>query len=261
MPSVSRAVPVSFSRALAGAFLAALVLVLAVVPAVAAPAVDPFAPRLLAIDYLAQQSPGGGSSDSGTVYAKMWTPTPRTGAVHLHGGVFAPIQASATSAMLGLRIAGNMGRPLLVGFMTGWTYNSKSLLEPVSTGLQGFEPNTVLATVNANLVPAMVFMQVTLTEKYFLVPYVGVAAGYEWLILQAKDYRTDADSSLTYGNWAWQWHAGMGLKVSNSMRLDTEVFYNGGSLARDVYDVNGVRRRETVDVDGAGARIGLHLAY
>jgi len=199
-------------------------------------------------------------SDSGTVYAKMWVPRSRTGAIHLHGGVFAPIDASATSALLGLRIGANLGNPVLFGLMTSWTYNKKSLLEPVDTGLPGFEPQTVLATVEAHLIPAMLFLQATLPSKFSLVPYVGVGAGYEWLILNAKDNRTAADSSVTYANLAWQWYGGMGLKLSDAVRLDTEIFYNGGALGRDVQEASGVRR-ETVNVNGAGLRLGLNIVY
>ena len=249
--------PSLLRRAGAAACLGLLSVVLQA-PVSAAPELDALGPRVLAADYLAQNTAGG---DSGTVYAKMWVPRSKTGALHLHGGVFAPINASATSATIGARMGANLGDPLLFGLMAEWIYHSKSLLEPVNTGLPGFEPQTVLATVQAHLIPAMAFLEITLTRKLPLVPYVGVAAGYEWLVLNAEDNRTAADSSVTYGNWAWQWYGGVGLKLSDALRVDGEVFYNGGALARDVYDVNGVRRKETVDVEGVGARIGLNIVY
>lgn len=251
MSSVPATPSSSLRRVRTAACLGFLTLVLQVAPTMAAPDLGTLEPRVL-------QSAVG--ADSGTVYAKMWVPRTRTGAIHLHGGVFAPIDASATSALLGLRIGANLGDPVLFGLMTSWTYNKKSLLEPVSTGLPGFEPQTVLATVEAHLIPTMLFLQATLTKKYALVPYVGVGAGYEWLILHAQDNRTEADSSVTYANWAWQWYGGVGLKLSEAVRLDGEVFYNGGALGRDVQQASGIRR-ETVDVDGAGVRIGLNIVY
>jgi opacity protein-like surface antigen len=107
----------------------------------------------------------------------------------------------------------------------------------------------------------MVFLQVTLTQKLPIVPYAGIAAGYEWLHLTAKDYRTDADTSLTYANLAWEWYAGVGLKLSQSMRVDGEVYYNGASLTRDVPGANNRTLKEAVDMDGAGVRIGLNIVY
>ncbi len=248
----------------AAAGVVALTIAWRTAPAFATPALDALAPRVFAIDY-APKGPLaiGAEEDSGRSYAnmKVYGQRSRTGAIHLHGGVFAPINATATSATIGARLGANLGDPLLLGLQSGWTYHSKSLLESANYGLPGLEPKTVLATAEAHLIPAMAFLQVTLTEKFPLVPYVGVGAGYEWLILKAKDYRTDADSSVTYGNWAWEWYAGMGIKISRGLRVDAEAFYNGGALERDVSDVNGVRRREAVDIDGAGARIGLHIVY
>src|SRR5262249_4733356 len=117
-----------------------------------------------------------------------------------------------------------------------------------------------LATGTANLIPAMAFLQVTLTQKLPLVPYLGIAAGYEWLYLRVKDYRAGADSSLTYSNPARGGDAGGGLKLSPAGGFDGEVYYNDASPGRDVI-VNNRSLRETVDMDGAGARIGLNIVY
>jgi len=262
MLSVPRTSSDLFRCARTAVCLAALAIASHAAPVFAAPAVDAYAPGVLAADYRAQSSPTTPArDDSGKFYAKMWAPRGRTGAIHLHGGVFAPINANAPGTTFGTRIGVHMGAPLLLGFLAGWTYESKSLVQPVNTGLPGLEPKTVLATATAQLIPAMAFLQVTLSEKYPLVPYVGVGAGYEWLVLGVKDYRTAAHASRTYSNWAWQSYAGMGMKLSGTLRLDGEVFYNGANLARDVYDANGVRWRETVNVNGAGARVGLYIAY
>ena len=208
--------------------------------------------------HVLQRSAG---ADSGTVYAEIWQPRSRTGAIHLHGGVFMPMDADATSATLGARLGINLADPVLLGVLTGWTYSSKRLLEPVDSGLPGFEPEVELASVQAHLIPAMAFLQVTLTQKFPIAPYVGIGAGYEWLVLHAQDHRVEADTSVTYGNWAWTWYAGAGLRLSDGVRVDGEVFYNDGTLGRDVTDASGATRRELVDADGVGARVGLHIIY
>jgi opacity protein-like surface antigen len=248
------------ASAAAGA-LALLAIVLTAAPAFADPSLLAATPRLLAVDYVSKLPPGV-SADSDKVYmANMHEPRTHTGAIHLHGGVWAPIDASVTNAMLGMRIGVNLGEPVLFGVLTGWTYHTKSLYDTVASGPPGLSPRTVLATGTAHLIPAMVFLQVTLTQKLPIVPYAGIAAGYEWLHLAAKDYRTDADTSLTYANLAWEWYAGVGLKLSRSVRVDGEVYYNGASLTRDVPGVNNRTLKEAVDMDGAGARIGLNIVY
>lgn len=216
----------------------------------------------LAADGSAQPSPADSAArDPNVLYAEIWTPRSQTGTFHLHGGVFAPINASATGATLGTRIGFNMGSHLLLGLMGDWTFKSKSLSQPVESGLPGFEPEIVLARVDAHLIPAMLFLQVKLTDKFPLVPYAGVGAGYEWLILQAHDYRTGDIARSVYGNVAWQSYAGLGMRLSSKLRLDGELFYNGGSLERDVTDQDGVSWTETVDAEGVGVRVGLDIVY
>jgi opacity protein-like surface antigen len=248
------------TRAAAGA-LALLTIAVPAAPALADPSAFAATPRLLAVEYVSKLPPGV-SADSDKVYmANIHEPRTHTGAFHLHGGVWAPIDASVTNAMLGMRVGVNMGEPVLFGVQTGWTYHTKSLYDTVASGPPGLSPRTVLATGTAHLIPAMVFLQVTLTRKLPIVPYAGIAAGYEWLYLTAKDYRTDADTSLTYANLAWEWYAGVGLKLSQSVRVDGEVYYNGASLTRDVPGANNRTLKEAVDMDGAGARIGLNIVY
>ena len=197
-------------------------------------------------------------------YAKVWTPRARTGEIHIHGGVFQPIDGNATSATLGLRLGLDLGSHIQLGVSGDWAYGTKSLLEPVPGGLPGFEPEIELAKVNAQLIPAMLFLQVKLTDQFPIVPYAGIAGGYEWLILDAHDYRPTlgpADVSRTYADLAWQTYAGLGLRLSQGVRLDGELLYNSGRLARDVTDQFGDTYSETVNVDGVGVRVGLNVVY
>jgi hypothetical protein len=215
---------------------------------------------LLVSTVLAQTEPAKPPADPNVTYANVWTPRTETGRIHLHGGVFAPIDANATSATLGARLGFNIGSHVLLGASGDWTFHTKSLKQN-SDSLPGLEPKIVLAKVNAHLIPAMAFIQVKLTDKFPIVPYFGVGAGYEWLILDAKDYRTDRTASRTYANWAWQSYGGLGLALGRDTRLDGELFFNGGSLERDVTDQTGQTWREAVDVKGAGVRVGLDILY
>jgi hypothetical protein len=224
------------------------------------PAMAGLTPVFLADGDTTQRPPAGPNSK--TYYADVWSPRARTGTIHLHGGLFAPVNANDPGTDLGIRIGINMGSHLQIGALTDWTFQSKSLRQATTSDLPGLQPKIVLARVDAHLVPAMLFLQVKLFDKFPIVPYGGVAAGYEWLILDANDYRNGASENLTYANVAWQAHAGAGLRLSPDLRLDGELYYNGGALQRDVVDsTTGVTWHEQVDVNGIGARVGLDIAY
>ena len=176
--------------------------------------------------------------------------------IQFHGGLFTPIEASGASPMIGMRYCKHYGSHVQGGLSTGWTYKRKTLEAPAE-GPLGSESSVELARLEANLVPLMGFMQVDLTGKSRLVPFVGFGAGYEWLVLEAKDQRTGQASTAVYGNVAWETYAGIGLRLTNEVRLNGELFYNGGSLERGVSDPSGQAWREAVRVNGAGVRVGV----
>lgn len=176
--------------------------------------------------------------------------------IQFHGGLFTPIEASGASPMVGMRYCKHYGSHLQGGLSTGWTFKRKTLEAP-GEGLQGGESSVELARFDASLVPVMGFMQVDLTGSSRLVPFVGFGAGYEWLSLEAKDHRTGQSSSATYGNLAWETYAGIGWRLTSGVRLNAELFYNGGSLERSVSDPSGRAWREAVGVNGVGARLGV----
>jgi len=187
-------------------------------------------------------------------------PKPKAYAIHLHGGLFSPIDVNAPSPTLGLRLARRLGSHLQGGLLVDWALERKNLEQPVNS-LPGLQPHLILARAEGHLVPAMLFVQVNLTEKRYLVPYAGIAAGYEWLFLKASDYRTDEAASATFANWAWQGWGGIGLRLDPGLRVDFELSYNGGSLQRDVLDSNGRPMQEAVSVNGVGAKVGLDILF
>lgn len=187
------------------------------------------------------------------------TPKPKANTFHLHGGLFAPIDVNAPSPTLGLRLGRRFGH-LQAGLLGGWTFERKNLEQPVNN-LPGLQPQLILARVDGHLLPAMAFIQVNLTETRSLVPYAGIAAGYEWFILSANDYRTGETASARFANWAWESWGGIGIRLDLNMRVDAELFYNGGSLEREVTDSSGQSWSEAVHVNGVGARVGLDILF
>jgi hypothetical protein len=185
-------------------------------------------------------------------------PKPLANSIHLYGGLFEPIAVNAPSPMLGVRLGRRLGAHLQGGLLIDWTFERKNVEQPVN-GLPGLQPKLILARADGQLVPMMAFFEVNLTEKRFLVPYAGIASGYEWLFLKANDYVTGETASATYANFAWQCWGGMGMRLDQGLRVDFELYYNGGSLERDAPGSTGLR--EAVRVNGAGARVGLDMSY
>ena len=71
-------------------------------------------------------------------------------------------------------------------------------------------------------------------------PFVGFGAGYEWLTLDVQDFRTGLNSNATYGNVAWETFGGVGLRLTRVVRVNGELFYNGGA---ETHRVRGQRAR------------------
>jgi hypothetical protein len=203
--------------------------------------------------------PPASPSPASTVPAPA-APKPKAYRFHMHGGLFAPIDANAPSPTLGLRFGRRLASHVHAGLLAGWTFQRKNLEEPVN-GLPGLQPKRILARVDGQLVPLMLYFQVDLNETRFLVPYAGIAAGYEWFNLKANDYRTGETASATYSNYAWESWGGVGMRLGRDMSVDFELSYNGGSLERDVTDTSGQSWTEAVNANGVGARVGLHFLF
>jgi hypothetical protein len=146
------------------------------------------------------------------------------------------------------------------GLLTGWTFKRATLEAPAGS-VPGPESRAELSRTDANLVPLMGFLQVNLTDRRLLAPYVGIGAGYEWLTLHEFDHQTGGQSKVTYGNWAWETFAGIGVRFSSIWRLNSELYYNGGSLEAKVPDANGIVQLQSVHVNGVGLRVGLDMAF
>jgi hypothetical protein len=185
---------------------------------------------------------------------------PNIWSMQLDGGMFSPIEASAASATAGMRYCKHYSPHLQGGLLTGWTFN-RTKLEAPAGGVPGPEPQVELAQTDANLVPLMGFIQVNLTDRRRLVPFAGFGAGYEWLTLHVADLQTGLQSKATYANLAWETFAGVGLRFGSIWRLNSELYYNGGSLERKVPDPSGSVRREVVHVNGVGVRVGFDMEF
>jgi len=184
--------------------------------------------------------------------------TPNLWSIQLDGGMFVLNETGGANPMFGMRYSKHYSPNIMGGLLTGFAYRGSTLSAPL-VDTQG-ESHLQLSRTGAHLLPIMGFMQVDLTEKAFLVPFVGIAAGYEWLGIHKEDLQTGQDSTVTYGNFAWQSYAGVGLRLRSRVRLNGELYYNGGSLERPVHTATE-RWHEAVHVSGVGLRVGLDMIF
>jgi hypothetical protein len=185
---------------------------------------------------------------------------PNLWSIQLDGGVFQPIEASGAGRMAGMRYCKHYNSHLQGGLLTGWGFK-RAKLEAPAAGPQGLESSVAVAEADAQLVPVMGFLQVDLTDRIRLVPFAGIGAGYEWLLLHNVDHRTGLETKANYGNVAWESYAGLGLRLTSRVRLNSEIYYNGGSLERKVLDDSGKTSREAIHVNGVGIRVGLDTIF
>ena len=93
-------------------------------------------------------------------------------------------------------------------------------------------------------------------------PYVGAAASWQVLFLQADDFTTGETFDATFDGFGWQLWVGAAFPLSGRSRLIGEVFMNQAELNRDVFDpFLGQDLRETVSTDGVGARFGISWGF
>jgi hypothetical protein len=144
--------------------------------------------------------------------------------------------------------------------LTGWSVKSTNVAAPAA-GPPAAETSVELAQFDARLAALMGFVQLDFTDRAWLVPFVGVGAGCEWLTLDAEDDQTGLKSEANYANMAWQAYIGIGLRLTSKVRPNSELYYNAGSLNRDVIDASGHTWREAVDVNGVGLRVGLDSIF
>jgi len=183
---------------------------------------------------------------------------PNVWSMQLDGGLFAPLEATGAGPTAGVRYCKHLGPHLQGGMLTGWSFKRAKQEGPTA---EDPETNVELARVDANLVPLMGFMQVDLADKSRIVPFFGFGLGWEWLMVHKFDHQTGDQFKARYANAAWESYAGIGLQLSYLWRLNSEIYYNGGSLERKYVDPNGVTRREAIDVNGVGVRVGLDMKF
>ena len=119
-----------------------------------------------------------------------------------------------------------------------------------------------LARSSSDLIPLMALVQIGGGPELQVIPYFGIAGGVEILHLSAENFETGEEFDGTFSGFGWQMWGGVAFPLSGRSRVNAELFYNGAELSRDIEDdFTGQTFRETVDMNGAGGRIGLAWGF
>lgn len=184
----------------------------------------------------------------------------------LHLGFFDPEGDPTAGFLAGFRAALVPDPHIQIGGNLDWhtkqSRESQVISEGPGPGGSTITTRRELARSSANLFPLLGFIQVGADADLGVIPYFGVGAGYEVLFLSAEDFQTGESFEGTFGGFGWQIWGGVALPLSGRSRLTTELFLNQADLGRDVQDaMTGETFRETVNMNGAGMRLGLAWGF
>jgi hypothetical protein len=185
--------------------------------------------------------------------------------LQLQGGFFDPDGEPAREGLGSFRLGALVDPHVSIGGMVDWSHRGESDATVVSSvpGPGGGPPITTeleLGHSSVDLVPILAYLQFSGDGSTGIVPYAGIGGGYELLFLAAEE--SGVNYSQTFGGWGWQVWAGLGIPLSRDARITGEVFRNGGDLSHDTNDpATGYTIRETVNVNGTGARFGVAFNF
>ncbi|TMQ71344.1 MAG: hypothetical protein E6K80_05885 [Candidatus Eisenbacteria bacterium] len=153
-----------------------------------------------------------------------------------------------------------------IGGQVEWRHRGNSdtqvLSESAGPGGTSITVQRDLARSSSDLIPVMGLIQIGGSGATAM-PYFGLAGGVEILHLSAEDFPTGEQFDGNFAGFGWQGWAGVSMPLSGQARVNVEAFYNGATdLSRDVDDpTTGETLRESVDMSGAGARVGLAWGF
>jgi hypothetical protein len=180
------------------------------------------------------------------------------------GGFYQPDAGGNNSFDVALRGGPQFDPHVQIGGMAEWSHRSQDQTtmagSPFTQAGTTITPQRVLASANSDLVPIMAFMQLS-AGNLALVPYAGIAGGYQMLFLHSNDYANNTSYNATFGGWGWQAWGGLGLSLSKQLRITAEAFMNQSSPSRNLTAVDGTNYREVVNANGTGARGGLQWGF
>ncbi len=184
----------------------------------------------------------------------------------IHIGIQDVDGAEHPGGLIGFRGGLAVDPNVVIGGQVEWRHRGNSdtqvLSQQPGPGGTTIQVREDISRSSSDLIPLMGMIQVG-GGGATVTPYVGLAGGVEVLHLSAENFATGEKFDGNFAGFGWQLWAGVSMPLSGQARVNAEGFYNGATdLSRDVDDpTTGGTLRESVDMSGAGARLGLAWGF
>lgn len=188
------------------------------------------------------------------------------GVSQLHAGFLDPDGDASSGFLLGFRGGQQIDDMIQIGLGVDWRHkagrSTEVLQESIGPGGETIVTRRDISSYSSNLFPGIAYLQLSGPTDMGIVPYVGVAASWQVLFLNANDFQTGQSFDATYDGFGWQLWGGAAIPMSGRSRLVGEVFLNNADLGRDVTDGGtGSSFRESVSMNGVGGRFGVTWGF
>lgn len=109
--------------------------------------------------------------------------------------------------------------------------------------------------------PIMIQLNIRVLPQAVVIPYLGLAGGYEIVFSREANYITGDKDNRLYGGFGWQVMLGGEYPFGSASGLLGEIFYNGCTVSRNKGSSDlGYPISEELDFSGLGFRVGVRLA-
>lgn len=183
----------------------------------------------------------------------------------IHLGFFDPEGDASREFLVGLRGGPQVDPHIQVGVGLDWSHitDNASSVSRTNDGPGGtqIQATRALSRASTNLFPIMAFVQLSADDDMPVIPYFGLAGGYEVMHLSADDFVDNTSFDATYGGWGWQLWGGAAFPLSGRARVNGEIFVNTAEPSRDVTDPDGITYTESVKAGGIGMRLGIAWGF
>jgi hypothetical protein len=183
----------------------------------------------------------------------------------LGAGAFDPTNQPGQGLYLNGSVGSVLAEQIDLGLQMSWYHRSTGGDQFVREYdlPDGTHVSQVVSTrsIDTDLVPVMGSLRVRIPVSPGLQPYVGGAAGWEWLTVSGTD-GSGVDFSNDYDGFGAQLFGGVNLNVGPTTGLYGEAVWNASTPKAEFFDPTiGQVVREEVDMDGLALHGGLRFMF
>ena len=140
-------------------------------------------------------------------------------------------------------------------------FTQETTVEDTAGGL--IDPQQVQKEIDYSLyaLPIMIQLNIRVLPQAVVIPYVGLAGGYEIVFSREANYITGDKDNRLYGGFGWQVMLGGEYPFGSASGVLAEIFYNGCTVSRNKGSSDlGFPISEELDFSGLGFRVGVRLS-